>query len=142
MLYADTSALVRAYLADEPDHAPLREMLLDGDNAVFTSELTRAEFASAVIAAGRARRTRRAGVIVDRFEHDAGPDRSIRLLRFDGPRVLPLAVTLLGRYRLSALDAVHLAVASTLSGPDDALTFVTRDERQRAAARSLRFKLA
>ena len=48
LLYADTSALVRAYFEDEPDHAPLRERLLEGGEPVVTSELARVELASAI----------------------------------------------------------------------------------------------
>ncbi len=51
LLYADPSALARAYLADEPDHAMLREMLLAGPDQVVTSALARVELASAIRAA-------------------------------------------------------------------------------------------
>ena len=54
VLFADTSALVRAYLPDEPRHPELRKLLLDGDQPVVASELARIEFASAAHAAERA----------------------------------------------------------------------------------------
>lgn len=53
LLYADTSALVRAYFANEPEHKELSARLLEGDEAVVSSEITRLEFASAVSAAER-----------------------------------------------------------------------------------------
>lgn len=59
LLYADTSALVRAYLADEPDHGSLRERLLEGDEPVVISELARIEMASVIRAAARGGRLRR-----------------------------------------------------------------------------------
>ena len=41
VLYADTSAVLRAYFHDEPDHETLRDLLLQGADLVITSELTR-----------------------------------------------------------------------------------------------------
>ncbi len=43
----DTSALVRCYLAAEPDHQELSDLLLADEQPVVTSELTRVELASA-----------------------------------------------------------------------------------------------
>jgi len=51
VLYADTSAVVGAYLADEVEHAHLKDLLLSQNYIVLTSELTRVELASAVTAA-------------------------------------------------------------------------------------------
>ena len=38
--YADSSALVRAYLGDEPGSASLRKLLLESGESVVTSELS------------------------------------------------------------------------------------------------------
>lgn len=137
VLYADTSAIVRAYFADEPDHAALRAMLLEGDEPVVTSEIARVEFASAVTAAAQAKRLRRPSLFIDRFDADTADGGPIALVRFEGEHVLPSAHRLVVHDRLRTLDAIHLAVALEIlpdvGGPDVAL--VTRDERQAAVGR-------
>jgi predicted nucleic acid-binding protein len=139
VLYCDSSALVRAYLGDEPDHAALSRLLLDPRRLVATSSLTEVEIVAAIHAAARAGRLRGAGVAVDEAAADMGPDGPVLLLALDSPRVLPRARTLCEEYRLRALDAMHLAVALTgaldLAG-EAGLLFVTRDADQAAAARA------
>jgi len=145
LLYADTSALVSAYFADEPEHGKLRARLLEGDEAVVSSELTRLEFASAVSAAARTGRLRKVRLFLDRFDADCGNDGPIALLRLDPDRVFPLAYRLLTEHDLRTLDALHLAVASTsataLAGTDS-VVLVTRDDRQAAAAAAMGLKTA
>jgi uncharacterized protein len=145
LLYADTSALVRAYFAHEPEHAQLRARLLEGNEAVVTSELTRLEFASAVSAAARTGRTRRTRLFLDRFDADCGNSGPIALLRLDPEDVFPLAYRLLAEHDLRTLDALHLAVASTsataLAGADS-VVLVTRDGRQAAAAAAMGLETA
>ena len=145
LLYADTSALVRAYFADEPDHVELRVRLLEGDEAVVTSELTRLEFASAVSAAARTGRLRKLRLFLDRFDVDCGTDGPIALLRLDPEEVFSLAYRLLTEHDLRTLDALHLAVASTsataLAGADS-VVLVTRDDRQAAAAAAMGLETA
>ena len=140
LLYADTSAIVRAYFADEPDHDALRSMLLEGSEPVVSSELARIELASAVSAARRARRLRGADSVLARFDADCGSEGPILLLRLHAEAVLSTAYRLVGNHRLRTLDAIHLAVAledaKALAG-DDPLVFVTRDSDQAAAARTL-----
>jgi hypothetical protein len=136
VLYADTSALVRAYLVDEPEHAVLRVLLLDGDSSVITSEIARVEFARAVAAAERAGRLRSSETYVARFDEDCGAHGRIGLVELQpGRRVLAIAHTLVQRHRLGALDALHLAVA--LEEPEPDLAFVTRDADQAFVAREL-----
>ncbi|MGH7762556.1 MAG: type II toxin-antitoxin system VapC family toxin [Candidatus Dormibacteraceae bacterium] len=145
VLYADTSALVRAYFADEPEHAELRARLLEGDEPVVSSELTRVEFASAVSVAARAGRLRNSKLFLDRFDADCGDDGPIALLRLDLESVLPLAYRLVTEHDLRTLDALHLAVASTsateLAG-GEAVVLVTRDDRQTAAATGMGIETA
>jgi predicted nucleic acid-binding protein len=139
LIYADTSAVVRAYFADEPDHEQLYQ-LLTGPDPVVTSELTRVEFAGAVSAAYRARRTANPSVVLDRFDLDCGQDGLVTLLRLDAQTVLPLARKLVVEQVLRTLGAIHLAVALTdatsLAG-GDSLVFLTRDNQQAAAAKEL-----
>jgi predicted nucleic acid-binding protein len=140
LLYADTSALVRAYFADEAEHVDLKARLLEGDEAVVTSELTRLEFASAVSVAARAGRLRKSQLFLDRFDADCSDNGPIALLRLDPGPVFQLAYRLLTEHDLRTLDAVHLAVASTsateLAGADS-VVLVTRDDRQAAAAAAM-----
>ena len=145
LLYADTSALVRAYFAEEPEHAELTARLLEGDEAVVTSELTRLEFVSAVSSAARAGRLRKAQLFLDRFDADCGDNGPIALLRLDPGSVFQLAYRLLTEHDLRTLDAVHLAVASTsateLAGAESVL-LVTRDDRQASAAATMGLETA
>lgn len=137
-LYADTSALVRAYFADEPDHESLRCLLLEGSDPVVSSELTRVEFASAVAAAHRGGQLRRTQPVLDRFDADCGDSGPLVLLRLDPAEALPLARRMVIEHRLRTLDAIHLAVALTDGislAADEQVTMVTRDEEQAAAAR-------
>lgn len=140
LLYADTSALVRAYFPDEPDSAALRALLLEGEDPVVTSELTRVEFAGAVSAAARAGRLADARVILDRFDVDCADDGPLALLRLDPASALPLARRLVGEHRLRTLDAIHLAVALTDGvelAAGEPVDVVTRDDAQAAAATDL-----
>jgi predicted nucleic acid-binding protein len=119
--------------------------LLEGNEAVVTSELTRLEFASAVSAAARTGRTRRTRLFLDRFDADCGNDGPIALLRLDPEDVFPLAYRLLTEHDLRTIDALHLAVASTsaaaLAGAES-VVLVTRDERQAAAAAAMGLETA
>jgi predicted nucleic acid-binding protein len=119
--------------------------LLEGTEAVVTSELTRLEFASAVSAAARTGRTRKSRVFLDRFDADCRDDGPIALLRLDPEGVFPLAHRLLTEHDLRTLDALHLAVASTsataLAG-GDSVVLVTGDERQAAAAAAMGLETA
>jgi predicted nucleic acid-binding protein len=143
--YADTSALVRAYVSGEPHHAELRRQLLDGDVPVVTSVLTRVEFASAVAAAGRAGRLRRPRLLLDRFDADCRENGPVTLLDLDTGTAFPLARRLVREHPLRALDAIHLAVALTEAvelAAGDPVSLVTCDKAQATAADSLGLTLA
>lgn len=138
VLYADTSAVVGAYMADEPDHDVLESMLFDADDAVVTSELTRVEFASALAAAARSGRVRRPALLLERFDVDCGEDGRLSLLRFDSAAIFPVAYGLVGAQRLRTLDALHLAVAVTVAAQlADEVVLLTRDARQAEAGAKL-----
>lgn len=140
LLYADTSAVVRAYFVDEAEHAELRKLLIGGPDPVVTSELTRVEFASAVSSASRALRVAEPRAVLDRFDLDCGEDGAFTLLRLDSQVVLPLARKLVSEQRLRTLDAIHLAVAltdATALAAGEPVMFVTRDNQQAAAAKAL-----
>jgi predicted nucleic acid-binding protein len=137
-LYADTSAVVGAYLTDEPDHASLRELLFDGGNLVLTSELTRVEFASAITAAKRVGRIPDAREFLYQFDADTRTD--LGVIPLVPHRIFAAARRLVtDNYPLRTLDAVHLAVAmhdtAELTGGEP-VTVVTRDQRQAEAAKA------
>lgn len=139
-LYADTSAVVRAYLADEPDHEPLRRLLFGSGELVFTSELTKVEFASAVTTAKLMGRIPDARDYVERFEADTAPGQPFKVIPFAPTMTFSMAERLvLGNHRLRTLDAIHIAVAmrgtAELAG-GEAVAFVTRDERQAEVAKA------
>lgn len=137
-LYADTSAVVGAYLPDEPENDTLAGLLLDGEEPVVTSVLTRVEFASAASAAARARRIRSGDRLRQRFDLDCSRSGPLTLIQFDAAVVLPLARDLVSTHTLRTLDAIHLAVAvTTASQMDDDVVMLTRDARQAAAAKEL-----
>lgn len=143
VLYADPSALLRAYFADEPDHLELRLLLLEGDQPVLTSELARVELAAGIRAAERAGRLRRSQRILDRIDADCSDDGPVVLVRFDPDTVLATAREVVLRHRLRTLDALHLAVAvgMTFAPAGEAITFVTRDNDQAIAAAAIGFSV-
>ena len=138
-IFADTSAVVRAYLSDEPDHAALAEVLFSGPEPVVISALAEVEFVSAV---ARATRDGRIGEsLADRlladFAADTALDGPLAMARFDAEAAFATAKRLLGKYRLRTLDAVQLAAAMSVAATtDEELAFCTRDEDQAVAARA------
>lgn len=140
LLYADTSAILRAYFADEPDHDVLRALLLEGDHAVVTSEIAGLEIANAVRAAGAGGRLPRWRRLLARIDADCGEDGPITLLALRAEVVLPRAHDLIVDRGLRTLDAIHVAVAieecpALAAGGE--IAFVTRDRGQAAAAAEL-----
>src|SRR5712692_2929377 len=140
LLYADTSALARVYVADESGHAELKALLFADQQPLVTSEIARLELASAMRAASRTGRVRNyADVLrgIDAHFAQGGPIDAIDLR----PRLIfPLAHRLIIEHGLRTLDAVHLAVCveecPALAGGDE-IVFVTRDADQAKAARAL-----
>ena len=138
--YADTSALARAYFADEADHDQLRRMLLEGDGPVITSELARVELAGVVRSAERSGRLRATKSLLERIDLDCSSGGPVTLLRFDPENVIPAAGAFVLRHRLRTLDSLHLATAAFAAltiAAHDAFVFVTRDRDQGLAAAGL-----
>ena len=137
VVYCDSSALVRVYLADEAG-TPTSPLLLDPRRLVVTSALTEVE----IVAAIRARRVQAA----IKFRMWPSPRRRRRWGRRPGPLLARSTRRVCFRerersvqiHRLRALDAVHLAVALTSAAEemDGEFVFVTRDADQAAAARA------
>ena len=140
LLYADSSALVRAYFADETDHNELRALLLEQREPVVTSEITRLELASAVRAASVAGRVARTRELLARIDADLAEDGVISAIDLRADVIFPTAYRFVLEHRLRPLDAIQLAVCAedcpALAG-DDEIVFVTRDDDQAKAARAL-----
>jgi len=140
LIYADSSALVGAYFPDEPDHADLRTLLLEGNEAVVTSEIARLELASAARAASSGGRLSRWSELLARIDVDLAEGGPIGPIGLRPDLILPAAYRLVVEHRLRTLDAIHLAVCveecPAFAG-DDTIIFVTRDREQAAAARAL-----
>lgn len=140
-LYADTSALVTAYLDDEADGHEYRLLLLAGNNVVATSALTTVELASAFHRAARAGRIRKPDVYIDRAEADCSSGGRLAVLPLDVIVLGAVTRRLLGEYVLGSADALHVATAIALRADRVETGFVTRDERQAAAARAEGFEI-
>ena len=140
VLYADTSAVVGAYLSDEAEHVALKELLFSRVHSVLTSELTRVEFASAATAAMRLGRISDHLGLLRQFDHDTATGGHFGVIPLAPHRILPAARRLvLENHPLRTLDAIHLAVAlyevSALTGGEPAV-MVTRDRRQADVAKA------
>ncbi|WP_240490700.1 type II toxin-antitoxin system VapC family toxin [Amycolatopsis vancoresmycina] len=145
VLYVDTSALVTAYLRDEPEHDKFRELLLEGGDPIMSSDFTRIEFVGAMTAAKRTGRIPDPAALLAHFDHFASPDGDLLLIPFDPERVIPAASRLVAEnYPVRTLDAIHIAVAMHSTAEltaGDPVTFVTRDERQADAAKANGFEV-
>lgn len=145
LIFADTSALVRAYLADEQGHAELRSLLLESGRRVAASELARVELAGAVSSAFRARRRVELEAVLRRFDLDSGGAGRVMLLALRPDVVLPRARSIVLEHPVRTLDAIHLAVAleeAPIVAGDEPVVFVTGDARQAAAAAALGLEVA
>lgn len=141
VLYADTSALARLYLQDEPDSDRLIELLLASPESVVTSELSRLELARAVKSAERAGRLPDVTPALERIDAHLGT--RIALIELRAKTVLPVARDLIMQQRLGTLDAIHLAVAIEESEAlGEPVVFVTRDDEQSIAAREFGLEVA
>ena len=140
LIYADSSALIRAYFPDEADHVDLRTLLLEGNEAVVTSEIARLELASAARAVSSVGRLSRWSELLARIDVDLAEGGPIGPIGLRPDLILPAAYRLVVEHRLRTLDAIHLAVCveecPAFAG-DDTIIFVTRDREQAAAARAL-----
>lgn len=140
ILYVDTSALMRVYFADEPEHDELSRLVLDGEDPVVTSELTQGELASAATVAARTGRLSDPQIVVEGFESDCEAEGPLTLLSLDLETALSTAQRVVIQHRVRTLDAIHLAVAindAAALAEDESVVFVTRDKTQAEAANAL-----
>lgn len=134
--YVDTSALVRAYLRDEPDHTAWRASLLDEKVTLLSSKALSLELTAAISAARRARRVRRISQLLDLFATHSSSDGPLSLVGITG-RHMSMACDLLEHHPLRSLDALHIATALAAQAVLGAISFVTCDEQQAKVARQV-----
>lgn len=142
LAYLDTSMLLRAYLADEPDHEAAAALLDDPDALLVSSSWTRVEAASAIVRAGAAGRCD-APLVLSVVEADLAADGAVTLLAPDQGDLEAEALAIVRTFALRSLDALHLAcavlAAVPLLPPGERLGFATRDAAQGAAAEAIGF---
>ncbi len=134
IVYADTSAVARAFLVDEPEHGAIKELLFTSPGSALTSELTRVELSAAFRRAARAGRIndpeRLTAKALDQVSRSGG----LRTISLEILRIEDEIHRLLARYRLRAADAIHLATAIVAMDGPHGVRFVTRDREQADAA--------
>jgi hypothetical protein len=130
MIYWDTSALLRAYNADEPHHERALNLRASKDRHV-ASALLKAEFLGTVCSRLFGKRGLMKSVVEEALEEL----REWSLLAVDP--ALEGATLLCRRHGLRGADAVHLASALTLRREvTRKFRFASADARQLAAARA------
>ena len=141
IVYLDSSILARAYLVDELGHHEAVAVLRNPDNTIVTGSWTRIEVTGALIRSARARRRDEADLLAA-LEADI-TSRIIVLVDAMQAEIEGLALTIVRRYAIRAMDAWHLACASLalseLSEPGEERGFATRHSEQAAVARELGF---
>lgn len=131
-LYVDSSAYVKRYAPDEPDHEACLD-LMEASGDWTTSRIT-------LVEAPRAIKMRMTGEValhsIGQFDLDAGDSAIIDV----DHGVVSLARAIALETGIKTLDALHLASAKRIPDPD--LKFLTYDDRQAAAAEALGLRLA
>ena len=125
ILYADASALVKRYVAEEGSDRVAR--WVDRANQVACCRIGFVEVARAIMLAGLSD----PGTARQAFEQDWERIAILEIHDLLARRAVVLATNL----RLRSLDALHLAAAESLDGPD--LQLMTWDRRLWRAAQSL-----
>lgn len=136
--YVDSSVIVRRYLSGNEGHADARALFDEPATATVSSSLARIEVSGALVRAAR-----HVGIdpapLLARFDADIEDGSPLIVAAGQGP-VDAAALSLVRRYGLRALDAIHIAAAVTLfdelGGPGDTKVFITGDETQAATARA------
>ncbi|MDA8067629.1 MAG: type II toxin-antitoxin system VapC family toxin [Actinomycetota bacterium] len=148
IIYADSSVLARAYLADEPGHQDAAALLSDPERPVITGSWSNVEVSGALVraarASNRAHAVDEAGLLAA-WDQDTAADGPLTVLRVPQEPVETLALELVRAHGLRAMDAWHLAAAATLAGmlsePGETMAFASRDVEQRKVATLLGFDL-
>ncbi|MEP6478222.1 MAG: type II toxin-antitoxin system VapC family toxin [Rhodoglobus sp.] len=144
IVYVDSSAVVRSYLPDEPDHDTFRE-LVAGPTTTITGSWTRIEVTGSLVRAARAGRTD-VSAALEFFRRETAPG-SGPLLVVDVSQadIEGRALQIVRDTGIRSMDAWHLACAAiatdALREPGEERAFATRDNAQADIARSLGFTI-
>ena len=129
MLYLDSSALAKLYLA-EPESRAVSELVKNHEPGLFTSRLTYLELLSVLSRSHREGRI--SARVYSRKKSDFLSDWTVFQVVELTEEVLEPAADLIERHRLRGADAVHLCSALWLELPD----FACFDVRLSAGARA------
>ena len=139
IVYLDSSAVVRSYLADEAGSASPGDLIRDPDITTVTGSWTRIEATSAFV---RAERTGRFvfAELEAAFLRDTDPvGGTLLVVDVSQAEVELIALRAVREYGLRAMDAWQLACAhltfEALAEPHEQAAFVTRDAEQARVAR-------
>ncbi len=143
IVYADSSVLARAYLADEPGHDNARALLDDPEAVLVTGSWARIEVSGALVRAAKAHRGLRDDLLALWFadiDQDNGP---ITVLAANQDDVERSALRIVLEHSIRAMDAWHVAAAA-LTVPELAAAedygFATRDAAQADVAAAYGFR--
>lgn len=143
--YVDSSALVRRYLSDEPRDERVSQLVADPSVALVSGSWTRIEVTGALVRAGRASRGDTL-TLLDQFDRDcASAGGEIILIDAEQASIEAIALAMVRRYGLRAMDAWHLACAHIARAElttAEPFAFLTHDAEQSAAAAILGFAAA
>ena len=139
IVYLDSSAVLRSYLADEAGSASPSDLIRDPDITTVTGSWTRTEATSAFVRAERTGRFVFAGLEAA-FLRDTHPvDGTLLVVDVSQAEVELIALRTVREYGLRAMDAWQLACAhltfEALAEPHKQAAFVTRDAEQARVAR-------
>lgn len=142
IVYADSSVLVRAYLADEPGHREARELLDDPDTILVTGSWTRIEVPGALVRAAKAQRGLR-DELLDLWQADINPDDGpITVLAAKQDDIERTALQIVLDHGIRAMDAWHVATAARTVpelAANEPYGFASRDHAQSEVAATYGF---
>lgn len=140
IVYLDSSVLARVYLADEDGHEQAVGLLEHEEVVAVTGTWTRIEVSGALTRAARSGRSD-AQELLSLLDADLAIDGPVTLLSAPQGEVEEMALDLVRKHALRAMDAWHLAVAMIavprLAEPSEEIAFASRDEAQATVAESL-----
>ncbi|RCG23414.1 PIN domain-containing protein [Sphaerisporangium album] len=142
IVYADSSVLARAYLADEPYHDEARSLLEDPDVVLVTGSWTDIEVSGALVRAARSHRGDLPELLAAWDSHTDPEGGLITLLTAPQEKVEARALGIVRQHGLRAMDAWHVSIAS-LTVPElsdgEAYGFASRDKTQSEIASAYGF---
>lgn len=145
IVYFDSSVVVRAYLADEIDHAEVRALFADPARTAITGSWTVIEVTGSLVRAATAHRGDRQGLLAA-FVRDIDPVAGVlTVIDAEQAEIERIALELVRSSGIRSLDAWHLACArlalDELAEPGEERGFATRDTEQAAVARDMGFAI-